>query len=567
MIPFACPCPRRPPWVQALGVVLLAVGAGCGSASDCGDGLEPQAGSCVVRFDECNKACGAHEECGVSRDVTECQCVAGYEGDPCVWNGAPEDPDFTDPGVWSDVSNGVTILPLASGLGPGLASFDVSAVCNAGTASQVVDMPSYALADPFVAELTYRANDVNGVDVYYGRAVKVLPATGEEWTTERFCLGEAAYGGPVKFRISASERLPDCFSNPRGSMEVDRFEILLADPDECPTPGSVLNGEAEVDQGGWFFEVQAAPDGGVASGALESGVGNSGSSGARLYKEAGARNLAAMGTRVSVPLASSVPSPGLRFWWKAAAGWSFQAQLGTFFGIGVVTYALDTLAGDGTSRTHTYCLPPWTHGNVVELSFVPIGGFFADESELVVDEVELISDPRCGDSTDLLDPGFDSAPNRWPSVLGADAQQSTVEVLDDATRAHPPGRGVLVMSYASNQVFMEATTWVWVPRSEGNRGPQLIFHSNVPADPGILVQSYLGRTLAGVENGLRSGGGWRRNKRCLPPEWAERWYRLRVRLGSAVRPDPGIAFDPPRELLIDDLEVITDEACPVQTAP
>lgn len=494
--------------------------------------------------------------------------MIGYEGDPCTWSGGFADPDLTDPDAWPETSNEVAILPGARGFGPalGLASFAPSVTCNAGALGQVVQMPPYDLADPFVVEITYRARDVNGVDVYYGRAVKTLPVTQGNWETERFCLGEAAYGGPVTFQVLASERFLDCFSSPKGSIDVDRIEILVAHEGECPAPNSVLNGSANLDEGGWSFETVVG-NAVVPTEGLEPLVGRDGTSGARIYKEPNSERRSAMWTQVSVPLPSLVPSPALRFWWKAR-GWSFFAQLGLYPGVQLFLYPLDTLTPSETSRVHTYCLPPWSHGSVAELSFIFGSGLPADEGELVVDDVELISDPRCGDSTDMLDPSFDASPNRWPGVILLGASVSAIELLQDPERAHSPGSGVLRISYPNDAVFIEANNWVWVPRSEGARGPQLVFYSNVPAEPGVAVQSFVGRSSVDQPvNELLNGGGWQPNVHCLPPQWAERWFRFRVRVGtaSAVPEETPVDFDTPKEVLIDDLELRLDESCPVDT--
>lgn len=367
----------------------------------------------------------------------------------------------------------------------------------------------------------------------------------------------------MKFQAAASERLVDCFAQPIGLIELDRFEILVADEGECPAPGTVLNGEANLGEGGWFFEFQLTSDGGGVTGALEAGVGSAGSSGARIFKKAGSGDRAAMGTQISVPLPSSLASPALRFWWNASNGSRFRSEVGTFIGLTSSVNILDTLVGSGAPETYTYCLPPWTHGNVVDLSFTPFraGDFVAETSELVVDDVEVVSDLRCGDSRDVLDPGFDSAPNRWPGVNDLGAPGSSVRILDDPQLARPPGTGVLQLSYETNQAFISAGTRVWVPPSESNRGPQLVFYSNVPSEPKALVRWLLGRSGT-LKAELRSGGGWRRNEVCLPPEWVERWFRF----GVSVRGDlsmPLEIFDAPQQVLLDDFELTTDEACPV----
>jgi hypothetical protein len=545
--------------VAWLGSLTLALLLGCGEASVCGVGSVEQAGTCVP---VCVEACGVHEECVATDDQAQCGCVAGYEGDPCVWGGIPRDPEFTDPEIWSDTTNGAVILPLAMGPTnqPGLASFESSVVCNAGAVSQVVEMPPYELADPFVIEMSYRATNTTGVAIGYGRAFRRVEDTAGVWTTRRVCLGEAGYGGSVKFHVAASDRNPDCFTSPRGTIEVDRFEILVADLGECPAPGSVLNGEADEGQGGWFFEpdAYAPPSEGLWEGRLEPGVGKSGSSGARIWKEAGGSNLVAMGTKLSVPLNETLPSPALRFWWKATAGQYFRSELGTFER-GFVTSLWDTLVGDGIEHTHTYCLPPWTHGNAVELAFFQArySGYLAAEGELVVDEVELVSDAKCGVAQDLLDPSFDAAPNRWPHAHLDDNPSDSVQLLNDPELAHPPDDGVLAITYEKALSRIQVGVRLWIPPSEGDKGPMLAFYSNIPSDAEASVRWVLGMSGI-VTSELLPGGGWRRNEVCLPPEWAERWFRFSV----SVFVEPGVVLDGPERVLLDDFELTVDESCP-----
>jgi hypothetical protein len=549
--------------VAALVMLMWILDLGCGSSSSCGEGFEQQGTSCVPELFDCAEPCGPHETCKQGNDGEVCECVVGYEGDPCVWSGAPADPDFTDQAAWPNKTNGATIIPLTVGERTGIASFESSVACNAGAVSQTIEMPSYASAEPFVGEVTYRAT-VTAVDVGYGRTQETLPGTGGDWRTRRFCFGEAAYGGSVKFQLASSERLADCFSAPSGTIEVDRFEILVAHEDECPAPGSVLNGGANVEEGGWFLFAEGFNGEEAAIAALEPKVGKDGSSGARIYKAAGSSNRATMGTQVSVPLPTTLPAPALRFWWRGTKGATFRSELGTFLGLNSVLTGLDYFVGTGEPETYTYCLAPWTHGSVVDLAFTAVeeGDFVANESELVVDDVRVISDPRCGDSTDVLDPSFDSAPNRWPAVIQLGTAGNSVRVLNDSKRARPPGSGVLEISYASSESYIGVGTRVWVPRSEQNRGPQLVFYSNVPADPQVPVQWLLG--LSGTINAeLEPGGGWRPNEVCLPPEWAERWFRFGVRVNRSTEPPQ--TFDPPKQVLLDDFQLTTSEACPVQT--
>lgn len=562
-----------------LTALLICFGeAGCGEGSVCGTGFAAEDGVCVP---VCSEPCGDHAFCNETPQGGACTCAPGYAGEPCEWVGVLADPEFTDQEVWFDTKNGATIIPLAQGSEgqKGIASFQASVTCSAGSVAQIVEMPSYELAEPLVATISYRFRKVTGVVVGYGGVFReLIDATlWPGWTLdERVCLGEAAYGGPVRFEVAASERVPDCFKEePEGTIEVDRFDIVPANPGECPAPGTVLDGDAEGLEAGWEFDLQFGGEGETEAG-LVAGAGEAASVGARIRKPPGATRRARMWTKISVPLQSTLPSPALRLWHKAAAPYIYRVDFGTRPPFGVVRTPLDTIVGDGIARTATYCLPPHTHGGVFHLAFARGTGNIEEEAELVVDRVEIVSDDACGTSSELFDPTLDSSPNRWPgTLLGLvpNVEPSVVRVTNDAPEAVPLGSGVLEVRYTNSQARLEAQTWVRVPTPTSDEGPILRFQSNAPADPGVELFWALGSALPPpdceslpdcrlqqLSNGLELGGGWRPVPVCLPPEWAGRWFRVRL----AVRPSDGPleVFDPPRSVLFDNFELDTDPECP-----
>jgi hypothetical protein len=563
----------------ALPLTALVVSfGGCGDAGACGTGFAAENGRCVP---VCSEPCGEHAFCDETPQGGACACATGYAGDPCEWVGVLADPEFTDPEVWSDTKNGATVIPLAQGRGNelGIASFQASVTCSAGSVAQVVEMPSYELAEPLVVTISYRVQNVTGVVVGYGGVFRELidAARWPGWSVDqRVCLGEAAYGGPVRFEVAASERAPDCFTAPTGTIEVDRFDIVPANPGECPAPGTVLDGDAEGLEDGWQFDLQMLGEGETEAG-LATGAGEGASSGARIRKPPGATRRARMWTKISVPRQTTPPFPALRFWHKAAAPYIYRVDLGTRPSFGVVRMPLDTIVGDDIARTSTFCLPPHTHGGVFDLAFARGSGITEDEAELVVDRVEITSDDACGTSSEVFDPSLDSAPNRWPGALLSfvpNVEAGIVQVTNDAPEALPPGSGVLEIRYTNSQARLEAQTWVRVPAPTADEGPILRFQSNAPANPGVELFWALGSAidrpvcadlpgcvvLSPLSNGLDLGGGWRDVPVCLPPEWAGRWFRVRL----AVRPSDGPleVFEPPRSVLFDNFELDTDPECP-----
>ncbi|MEM9728270.1 MAG: hypothetical protein AAF997_06780 [Myxococcota bacterium] len=519
----------------------------------------------------CERACdGAREVCERVEDDEACVCAAGYSGEPCEWGTVPADPSFNATEAWT-AEAGVTVLPAAEGVDSGVAQIDGFGLCNGAMIGTTVDMPGADTGDQFVAEIRFRSIVTGGMVIYAGRARHPVQSVGTaSWLTERVCLGTAAFGsagrtrgGPVEFRIGVSRVPPDCDPESARSVEIDRFQILVAEPGECPTVGTVANGNAEPEGGGWQFLLDAA-DGGAGA-ELADEIGRDGTGGARIYKDQPQTpGFAKMGTRISVPLPNAAGAgPALRFWWRQT-GFTAFANLGWTAPLAIeVSAALSTLGRFDESRegVASYCLPPWTHGAVVPLWFQPATDGF--EGELVVDEVEITLDPRCGDSADLLDPGLDSAPNLWPGShwQGLLEVDPGVEIVTGRGRGEPPG-GALLFRYDSGNPRLLFRSMVWVPEGSGERGPQLVFYSNVvlpaPEGTGIRTDVAINRTAIG-EN-LPVGVGWSRNTYCLPSGWSGRWLPFQIVLENR---EVG-TFDlvePTRELLFDDFELTTSTAC------
>ncbi|MGD8608192.1 MAG: hypothetical protein PVH21_12925 [Myxococcales bacterium] len=548
---------------------LLLVVAGCDSAA-CGDGFMQVAGQCIDPDapGDCGEPCGTHEFCDASAIPNVCKCVPGYSGDPCTWSGVIEDPGFqVELGAsspWESARGTPNVLPLApeeraSGgtvLDLGEAQFAPSVICSAGTLAQGLQMPSYGLAEPLAVEVAYLARGVRGAAVGFNRAWKRLGPTGPAYKVETFCAGEAAYGtapkgGLVILALSASERLPDCLGDdPGGDIRIDRIRIVPASTGQCPAPGQVINGSARMNQGGWEFEVE-----GDATGALEPDVGREGTSGARLARDAESVGRAAMTTKVSVPLPSSLASPALVFWWKGSAGRLFQATIGTFAGMDDPGRNVDTLVGTNAGLNNIYCLPPWTHGSVVDLSFFLDGDSTPSAEELVVDDVSIVSDPDCGSAADLLDAGFESAPNRWMgSALGSTSE--TVIMQEQSTLAHD-GTGVLELRYWTSGAHVEAEQYVFVPEAQSGEGPAVRFYSRSPAEPSVPIRWVVGRDeLVGP---VATSSDWSINEACLPLQWAGRWFRFAVSAGSSESPGVSIAEE---SVFVDDFSLTTSPSCP-----
>jgi hypothetical protein len=515
------------------------------------DAFAPDANPCDTATCECDTddECGAHEYCDTSGPGRVCACVAGYTGSPCAWGGAPADPGFQDGTAWS-VTGGAAISPLSSGsVDPGEMILNPTAQCNMGQASQIFEMPPYDKAEPFVAEVTYQ---ILGGDPYentsasvgFNRAWRDLPRATTGWRTERICLGEAAYGGPVDFRASTNVPSYLCGGTPTTTIAVDHLAVKVADENECPVPGTALNGDAEGDYGWVFTSSQSSTAGFV------DGAGSNGSRAARfnLRERCSGVSMTAM---ISVPTPESTPSPALEFWWTGRNGVNFSMSASGESAV--------TLAGTGTAQTARYCLPPRTHGSVTTLRFTVGGGsgLCSDilDYDLSVDDVRIVSDPSCGDATDLLDPGFESAPAPLLHASVSSPAWQQVNNLSNATLARS-GSGVLEFvqqTFCNNSSY---TNWLYVPRPVADAGPAVKFWSNVPANAATTAR-YSGP--AGSAN-LPTGGGWQLNTVCLPSNWIGRWlpFAVGVSGGSGQCNTNSGNID---RFYFDDFEVTTDSSC------
>lgn len=546
-----------------LSVVAIWLVGLCGCASPrCGPGLYHVEGECTAEPPDCDEACGAGQVCEVSPGPPACACAPGYAGNPCEWVGVIADELFEEDARHWERSKGATVLPSTSGpSGGGEGFLGPSVVCNAGTLSQTVVMPPYE-SGPLVAEVTYHLEEAERLAIGFNGAWTHLPATEETWPTERFCLGSAAYGelpggSSVKIEFSASEKSTPCFAAPqRGTIKIDRFTIEPPLPGEtCLAPNSVLNGEANVSEGGWRFDAGQLVDAGLAENAGSSGLGDA----VRLHRPSISNELATATTEISVPKEGA--QQALRFWWHGTAEHVFQVEIGTIDDSDQPWRAIDRLRANGGENTSIYCLPPWTYGSLLDLSFSLLDGPQGEATTLRVDDVELLIDPDCGVATDLLDPGFESAPNSWFGSYLFGPSTDTVRLNEDkdgSVKRARSGKGALELKYESDDADLRMETFIRVPESAEGQCSELLFYSDVPAAPEAAIEWVLGLADEGPRGALASGGGWKPNRVPLPPRWSGRWVRLQVRVGATE----GSGISMAKQIFLDDFEIINPVPCP-----
>jgi hypothetical protein len=245
----------------------------------------------------------------------------------------------------------------------------------------------------------------------------------------------------------------------------------------------------------------------------------------------------------------------LTYWWRGSPDALFEVKLGTRVSLDDLGRQVDTLVGSGSPNTFTYCLPPWTHGSVLDLTF-SLRDEDVGDVELVVDEVRIVDVEDCGTSTDLVDPRFESSRSSPTRRMGTRLSSALESVALE--EAPGPSNGaenrVLALKSESTNTGLSVDTHVFVPGSDGRGPPAVTFYSRAPVSIASRVAWTLGLDES-MSDSVNADEQWDLNVVCLPELWAGRWYRLRVEMTGATTPQ---AID---TLLLDDLEVGTSPDC------
>ena len=540
--------------VCLIGCLVLVFG--CGNAGTDGDaGIEdggqlPDADICDSVVCECDTDgdCGAHEVCdATSGPGRVCICAPAYEdnGSGCAFAGAPLAPGFDDPAPWM-ISGGAILDPTATGGDdPGEVRWSGGAICDGSGVLQTFTMPPYGRAEPLAFEITYRNNRESS-------DARPQLALNERWVrlprrfdffTQSICLGEAGFGGDVEFRVDGHSGFCPAFDE-ADMLVVDRFEVVRADDAEleCPAPGFVLDGDFEGDGTAWNP---------IGDASVQDGVGQNGTRAARL-QTATLCSAAFMTGMASLPQSTSTPSQALRFFWKGTTGRILQVQAADGF-------VADLTASD-QATVSTVCLPPHSHGLVRAITFaLPITTGSCGEPDLrdfVVDTVEVVSEPECGDDPHLLDGDFELAvtgtvPGSWS--FGGAGTRGTVGVV---TGNAQNGDASLHFTAQQRCAFLTARATIVVPKPDATGGPTLKYFYQVGDNPETSVTSRPG-------NGPlpEPTAGYVEETVCLDPALATQPQELVFTMQSSGGPC-GDPFLPEEEAFIDNVRVTTDAACP-----
>lgn len=514
-------------------------------------------GICECKVDsDCTTAHTACDDQGTSR---ACSCVSGFvknAGGACEWSGVVKDPGFASTTTWM-IDGAATIdnaLSQAGMVDPGAARWmPGDALCKLSRVTQQVTMPRYSRAGSLVVQITYASSGrfsfvapSTGLGTAFS---EVAQTTGSPWRTARICVGGGQYapettsglGAPVTISLLPAQITSECATI--SSLSVDHVEIVPANPDECPAPGTAANGDAEG-TGGWIFNV--ATQSGMSTGTFAAGAGEGGTKGVRLFA-AQTCDFPSMSDPVAMPVASAIPSPALSYYHRATNLSTTSVSLGTT--------ALPSLSGNGAGVTHKLCLPAFLRGAVANLNAsIGVGGTCGQPAniESVFDNVKIVNEPSCGTDPAITDPGFESP----LELIGASSLpgSSLARVLSDPAQAHS-GNGVLQLTESSTCNDPSWVANVITPPPVGAAGPALSFFYRAPA--GAMTHftvSSFGPAFTPTQDNT-----WRQGLICLNPALHGRnqgvFFSVRFNGGNCSVAISDTAF-------VDDLQLTTDPSCP-----
>ena len=469
------------------------------------DRVPPDAPQCTT-----DETCGAHEYCSAAGT---CECVAGYARTPntCTWAGVVTAPGFDDANAWT--ATDATLEPAYTENGivdAGRATFTSANGC-AGTIEQRFAMPRLSRAEPLVAEIHYRSDQTQ----FVGVAFKVMSGWVEDldrgyamgWQKRRVCLGAAHYAPESSTGAGVDQTLilPRAVTSGvcTWGYEIDRFDIVPAMPDECPAPGTVLNGDASG-TGGWTFRTTA----GATAGFVDNG-GESDSRAARLVAPSMC-DFSGLTVSASPELADGTGSPRFSFFTRHELSMRVATRLESKRGFWV--------SGGGMMTLTKSCVPAPLRGIAWPLSIDYEAGLntgncgTAFGGAVTVDSFALGNDPDCGTDPLIADPGFDSD---YPPASYQATPGGFVRKLYDPTKVHS-GRGVLEMGVTSCQPAPSLRIHVVTPDKGTTGGPAFRFWYRVAQLDGQtnFRVSSPGQSIALTAS---MGSMWTHGLLCLDP--------------------------------------------------
>lgn len=360
----------------------------------------------------CLGTCGTHEICNDQITVPACECAVGYGrlGPNCTWAGQGTngggflDNQIADETAWNLIQT--VIDDNEHGAGNGVAEPQTVGGCGEAELGQTIQMPSYSSAEPFVVEIgTERlagefdcaAAPMLRVGEAYARFDFTASPTMPPDRIGRACLPPGGYGPNVDIAIVADPyqqgfSSSTCFEGTAPMCEPDAIDsvfIRVANPGECPAPGTIVNGGFSG-LTGW-----------TQSASLNSAPGSASYSGGNLSVTLSrVCQQVTTSQRVTFPDESMLPMPALRFTSTATTG---EPIVVSAISSGVQQVLVEPI-GTGSQLTTTYCIPRWLQGTTATLQFLMSNGSgtcaINRPGTYTVDDVEFVTDASCtGDDT------------------------------------------------------------------------------------------------------------------------------------------------------------------------
>ena len=450
------------------------------ASSSCSDGC-----ACAIDTD-----CAAHMYCDVEATSSACLCVAGYSetSGACTWTGVVTDPGFMTATTWM-VGSATTIDATYSATGlidPGVASTPVPAATRidpiivipasaTGEVSETFVMPRLSRAEPLVAAVHEAivgdpAATNTGVDVGVGWAEET-PALSSTWSTMRVCLGAAQYAPESSSGSGAASGLDlittvTTESLDPSTLDYDHVEIVQAGSDECPAPGTVINGDASGSDG-WAFHVSAATANDGASAGYTPTGGANGSPGVELSLVQICDDVTA-----SVPVSVALPTG------SGTALSLYHHKTGGTLTINFGNEPL-TLGGETTGTIDHYCVPAPMQGVVTSLSadFEVDSGTCgsAGSEKAYLDSVDVDAASECALGSGVVDGGFEAEGTSGYQLMNVyrSASGDSAGTVDDGSA--PEGVRYLKLAIVNTCDTAEWSAFVVTPPGQAGVGPALTF--------------------------------------------------------------------------------------------
>jgi hypothetical protein len=541
--------------------------AGCGDIVKATVDAPPTTDACTAATEATD--CGEHQVCDESGDTPTCKCAAAYTEQTdgaCTFAGAPADPGFMDPTKWMPVGTGPMVDAAAPGsVQPGELVLDHTALCNFSSMKQTFTMPPFDRADPLKVTITTTVDDptfnLNAVPLQIavgGQFVETTAVRGL-YKTQSFCLGPAAFGGPIDISIG-SPQLGFCAPNAQGSARVDELKIELAEPGECPRKSGVVNGSFQLSTG-WNFTTSQS-----ATGQILNNIGENNSFAAQLQQPNRCSEITANGT-ILVPSEKEIGHPALDIYWNGSSGARLIASIGG--------KPFGTLNANGQVKHSRLCLPKWSMGNINTISFlaqrVSNNNCTALGRSFILDNLTVVDEPACGTPQDITDPSFERIANMNGPMPGwglinayvNDVEGGRAVVVNQSSNAKS-GVGVLQAINTNECISVGeagAELAVIVPPASGSQGPAIKFAAkadaaNVESETRAILQA------VGAFTTVTENNAYANYALCIPPALAGKLVSFRLSTGRTGGGSCGVNYG--EVGFFDDIPVGTDPTCPAQ---